>query len=350
MTNWMGAVLGIAGVTAAVLPAAAQGNGQITLMSYGDSVFKDNYAATVSLPFQQAGGATVQYFAPGNSAQMLGTLRAQKADPQVDVVIMDTTTAALACAEGLVEKVTPAQMPVLNQIAPLAREAGGECGPGVTFDNLVMIYNAETVKPAPARFADLAAPRWRGRVGLGAPPNIQGLALTAILAHANGGKWADIASAMPVLKSIAANAQTFDPKPDAVTAVLSGQIDFTTNWNARSQLTSIQSNGRLGVVLPQEGTAFQINTINVVAGSKNAAQARAFMVHALSAAPQKAFTEKVFYGPTNTTAQIAPEALARTALAPQFRDRIVPVDWSEMQKIREAWNQRWRREVISAAP
>jgi putative spermidine/putrescine transport system substrate-binding protein len=349
MTKWIGAMLGVASLTAAV-PAMAQGSGQITLMSYGDAVFKDNYSATVVEPFQQGGGARVQYFAPGSSAQMLGTLRAQKADPQVDVVIMDTTTAALACAEGLIEKVAPAQMPVLQQIDQLARDAGGECGPGVTYDNLVMIYNTENVKPAPKRFADMAEAQWRGRVGLGAPPNIQGLALTAILAHANGGDWKNIGKAMPTLKSIAANVQTFDPKPDSVTAVLSGQVDFTTNWNARSSLINIQSNGKLGVVLPEEGTAFQINTINVVAGSKNPAQARAFMAHALGAAAQKAFTEKVFYGPTNTTAQIAPEALNRTALAPQFRSSIVAIDWAEMQKIRDSWNQRWRREVITAAP
>lgn len=350
MTNWMRAALGVAGLSATAMPAMAQAPGQITLMAYSDSVFKDNYTATVVQPFQQAGGAQVQYFSSGNSAQMLGTLRAQKADPQVDVVIMDTTTAALACAEGLVEKVTPAQMPVLNEIDKLARDAGGECGPGVTYDNLVMIYNTEAVKPAPTRFADMASAPWRGRVGLGAPPNIQGLALTAILAHANGGNWTNFAGALPTLRSIAANVQTFDPKPDSVTAVLSGQVDFTTNWNARSQMMHTQSGGKLGVVLPQEGTAFQINTINVVAGSRNAAQARAFMAHALGAAAQKAFTERVFYGPTNTTAQIAPEALSRTALAPEYRSRIVAIDWAEMQKLREGWNQRWRREVITAAP
>jgi putative spermidine/putrescine transport system substrate-binding protein len=350
MTNWMRAALGAAGMSVAALPAVAQAPGQITVMAYGDAIFRDNYVAQVAEPFTQGGGARVQYFSSGNSAQMLGTLRAQKADPQVDIVIMDVTTAALACAEGLVEKVAPAQMPVLNEIDKLARDAGGGCGPGVTYDNLVMIYNAETVKPAPRRFADMANAPWRGRVGLGAPPNIQGLALTAILANANGGDWRAIANALPALKSIAANVQTFDPKPDSVTAVMSGQVDFTTNWNARSQLTSIQTNGRLGVVLPEEGTAFQINTINVVANGPNVAQARAFMAHALGAAAQKAFTEKVFYGPTNTTAQIAPEALNRTALAPQYRARIVPIDWAEMQKVREAWNQRWRREVITAAP
>lgn len=340
-------MLGVAGLTATAWPVAAQSGSQVTLMTYS-GIFQEQYTAGVIAPFQAASGNRVQYFAPGTSAQMLGTLRAQKADPQVDVVIMDTTTAALACAEGLVEKITPAEMPVLNQIDAQARTAGGECGPGVTFDHLVMIYDTKAINPAPTRFMDMANPALRGRVSVSAPPNIQGLVLTAILAHANGGDWRNLRNAIPGLKEIAANAQTFDPKPDGATMILNDQIAFATGWNARSQLYSLQSQGRIGVVLPQEGTAFQINTINVVAGSRNAAAARAFMAHALSAEAQKAFTERLFYGPTNTTAQISPEARARTAQSGEFTGRVIPLDWVEMQRVRETWNQRWRREVITA--
>lgn len=340
-------MLGVAGLTATAWPVAAQSGSQVTLMTYS-GIFQEQYTAGVIAPFQAASGNRVQYFAPGTSAQMLGTLRAQKADPQVDVVIMDTTTAALACAEGLVEKITPAEMPVLNQIDAQARTAGGECGPGVTFDHLVMIYDTKAINPAPTRFMDMANPALRGRVSVSAPPNIQGLVLTAILANANGGDWRNLRNAIPGLKEIAANAQTFDPKPDGATMILNDQIAFATGWNARSQLYSLQSQGRIGVVLPQEGTAFQINTINVVAGSRNAAAARAFMAHALSAEAQKAFTERLFYGPTNTTAQISPEARARTAQSGEFTGRVIPLDWVEMQRVRETWNQRWRREVITA--
>ncbi len=347
MTNWMGAMLGIAGLTAAASPAVAQNGGQMTLMAYS-GIFQEQYTDTVVAPFQAASGNRVQYFGLTTSAQMLGTLRAQKADPQTDLVIMDTTTAALACAEGLVEKINPADFPVMSQLDPQARSTGGECGPGVTFDHLVMIYDTQAVKPAPTRFMDMASASYRGRISVSAPPNIQGLLLTAILAQAKGNDWRDIRAAMPGLKELAANAQTFDPKPDGATMILNNQIAFATGWNARSQLYSQQSNGRIGVVLPEEGTAFQINTINIVAGSRNAAQARAFLAHALSAPAQKAFTERMFYGPTNTTAQISPEVLARTAQAPEFNGRVIAVDWAEMQKLRDSWNQRWRREVITA--
>lgn len=331
------------GLAALCMPMLAHAQSSMTLMAYA-GIFRANYSDVVVAPF-----GDVQYAEGGTSAQMLGTLRAQKADPQTDVVIMDVTTAALACAEGLVEHINPADFPVLAELDPMARSAGGACGPAVTYDHLVMVYDTQAVRPPPTSLAVMWEPAYRGRVALSAPPNIQGLALTAILAHANGGDWRNINAALPRLRELAPSVQTFAPNPDGYTLILNDQVTFATGWNARSQLYAEQSHGRIGVVLPSEGTVFQINTINIVAGAKNRARAAAFFTHALSAGPQAAFTERMYYGPTNTHATVAPAALARTALAPEFRSRVIPLDWNEMLRLREPWNQRWRRDVIAAS-
>jgi putative spermidine/putrescine transport system substrate-binding protein len=57
----------------------------------------------------------------------------------------------------------------------------------------------------------------------------------------------------------------------------------------------------------------------------------------------------MFYGPTNARATVSPAAMARTALAPEYRSRVIPLDWNEMLQVRDSWNQRWRREVIAAS-
>lgn len=336
----------LAGSAAAQAPA--QPGGRMTLQAYA-GIFRDNYTEVVVNPFTAARGTEVQYFDGGTSAQMLGTLRAQRADPQIDVVIMDVTTAAIACAEGLVERIDATALPVIAELDQQARDAGGACGPAVTYDHLVMVYDTRAVTPAPTRWAAMWDPAHRGRVALSAPPNIQGLALTAILANAASNDWRNVVAAMPRLRELAPSVQTFDPNPDGYTLILNGQVRFATGWNARAQLYRDQSGGRIGVVLPEEGTVFQINTINLVANAKNRAEALSFMAYALSAEAQKAFTERMFYGPTNARAQVAPEALRRTALAPEFRSRVIPLDWTQMVRLRDAWNQRWRREVISAS-
>jgi putative spermidine/putrescine transport system substrate-binding protein len=57
----------------------------------------------------------------------------------------------------------------------------------------------------------------------------------------------------------------------------------------------------------------------------------------------------MFYAPTNAKAAIDAKALARTAAAPESRGRMIGVDWNEVLKMRDQWNNRWRREVIAAA-
>jgi putative spermidine/putrescine transport system substrate-binding protein len=333
---------------AALLTGLAAQAEPARLMSYS-GVFQDNYIDVVVKPFNAKGAAQLDYVGGDSSAAMLGQLRTQKNDPQLDLIIMDVTTAALACAEGLVEPIDVKLLPVIAELDPQARGSGGACGPAVTFDHLVTVYDSNVVKPAPTSLKVLWEPQWKGRVALAAPPNIQGLALTAIMAHADTGNWKNADGAFRQLRELAPSVQTFDPQPDGYSLVLNNTLTFASGWNARAQLYRDRSNGRLGVMLPTEGTVFQINTINLVKGAHNRDAALAFMAYALSAPAQKAFTERMFYGPTNATAQIAPEAAARTAAAPDNKARVIPMDWNEMIRLRETWNQRWRREVISAS-
>ena len=194
----------------------------------------------------------------------------------------------------------------------------------------------------------LQDPKWKGKVGLSAPPNIQSLALTAVLAQADSGDWHKPDGAFRTLRAIAPNVQTFDPQPDGYTLILNDTLSFATGWNARAQLFADRSAGRIGVMLPTEGTVLQINTINLVRGAPHRDAALAFMKYALSPGAQKAFTERMYYGPTNTRAEIRPEIAARTSAGPDNKPRVIAVDWNEMVKLRDAWTQRWRREVIAA--
>jgi putative spermidine/putrescine transport system substrate-binding protein len=236
----------------------------------------------------------------------------------------------------------------LAELFPEARAAGGEFGPAVTFDHLTLVYDAQKLKPPIERLADLWRPDLKDQIALSAPPNILGLALTAMVEKMEGGDYRrSIDAAIRKLKALAPSVKTFDPNPDGYSLILNGVVKVATGWNARSQIYADQTSGRLGVVLPPEGSVFQINTINLTAGSKNRDAATAFVNYALSQAAQKAFTEQMFYAPTNAKAAIEPKALARTATAPETRARMIDVDWSEILKVRDQWNNRWRREIIA---
>jgi putative spermidine/putrescine transport system substrate-binding protein len=340
---------GSAALIAAPSVPRAQGgpSGQITLMAYA-GIFQDNYIRTVVEPFQRAfPNVKVNYAPGGTSAAMLGQIRAQKADPQIDVLIFDVSTAIIGNAEGLFSKLTTSEVPSLAELYPEARY--GDFGPAVTYDHLIFVYDKQNLNPPITKLADLWRPDLKGQLAISAPPNIQGLALTAIVAKMEGGDaMRSIDGAMKKLRELAPSVQTFEPNPDGYTLILNGVIKVAMGWNARAQLYSDETNGRLAVLLPPEGSVFQINTINIPEGAKNRAAALAFVNYALGREAQKAFTERMFYAPTNARADIAPAALARTAATPENRARMIPVDWAEVAKVRDQWNNRWRREVVSA--
>lgn len=355
MIGRRGALLGTASIAAGSLaagslaaPAIAQGAaGEITLVAYS-GIFQDNYTAAVVNPFMQRfPSIKVNYFPAANSAAMLGTLRAQKSSPQTDVTILDVSVQKPANDEGLFAKLDPALVPNLAQLNPLGRPTHEGMGPAVTFDHLVMLYSKELVVPPPKSWIDLWDPRFKGQIAITAAPDIQGLALTILIDKIAGGDYRQsIDPAIRKLRELAPSVQTWNPNPDQYTLVINGTVKAGIGWNARAQIYSDQSQGKLGVLLPADGTVFQINTINVSAGSRNMAAAQTFLNYAIGAEAQKAFTERMFYAPVNTTAQVSAEALARTAASPENMARVVPVDWSFVAANRDRWNERWRREVI----
>ena len=97
MKRWTGLVAACGLLAASAATAQAQ-SGEITLVAYS-GIFQDNYTAAVVRPFMQKfPNVKVNYHSAGTSAQSLGMLRAQKADPQTDVILFDVTTARLSGA------------------------------------------------------------------------------------------------------------------------------------------------------------------------------------------------------------------------------------------------------------
>lgn len=317
----------------------------VTVMAYS-GLFQERYTKAVIEPFMKANpGIKVEYFPMPNSAQMLGNLRAQKAAPQADVVIMDVSVSKAATDEKLLTKIDDKVSKHVADLYPNARIADVD-GVAVTFDNLVMLYNTDAVKEAPKSWMDFTKPEFKGKVAIPGMPDIQGLSLVLIMDKARGGTdyLKSVDKGIAALGEIAPNVQTWEPKPEVYVTIISGQATIGAGWNARAQVNTDTSNGKLKAVLPAEGSAFQINTINYVAGGPGKDAGAKFIDYALSPEAQKAFTESMFYAPTNAKAQISDAAIARTAV--KSMDKVIPIDWIALAKVREPIMEQWRRKVI----
>jgi putative spermidine/putrescine transport system substrate-binding protein len=341
------AALGAIALLAGVSARAAEPSGELVLMAY-PGAFQDNYTKAVVEPFMAAHpGVKVIYSAAGNSAQMLGLLRAQKASPQYDVAIMDFSLSRIANTEGLFAKLSTAEEPNLADIQPQASMGEG-WGPGITFDSLVLLYPSD-MQPAPTGIADLLDPKNKGQVVFSPAPNVIGTAVQILTAKYIGSDYkGPVEPVIDTLKKIAANVQTWQSTPDNYTMIINGQARLGVGWNARAQFYSDKSGGKLRSTVMREGGILDMDTINLVAGSKNPEAAKSFIDYALSPEPQVRLAELMYYGPTNRKASVKPELLARLSSAPETLAKMIPVDWNYVASVQDKWAALWRREVIPA--
>ena len=158
-----------------------------------------------------------------------------------------------------------------------------------------------------------------------------------------------IDAAIKKLRELAPVGEDLEPNPDGYSLILNGVVRSPPAGMRASQLYSDETKGKLGALLPPEGIGVPDQHHQPDRRARRTApRPSPSSTTRLSQAAQKAFTERMFYAPTNAKAQIDPKALARTAAAPENRSRMIQVDWNEIVKVRDQWNNRWRREVISA--
>ena len=196
----------------------------VTLMAYS-GLFQERYTKAVVEPFMKANpDIKVEYFPLPNSAQMLGSLRAQKAAPQADVVIMDVSVSKAATDENLFIKIDEKNVPAVAELYPTARIAD-VAGVAVTFDNLVLIYNSDFIKEAPKSWFELADKKYAGKVTFNGMPDIQGLSLVLILDKARGGTnyLQNVDKGIAAMGEIAPNILTWEPKPEPYPVIIAGQ-------------------------------------------------------------------------------------------------------------------------------
>lgn len=337
---------GLAALAMALASSVAMAD-TVVLTAYS-GIFQENYVKAVVEPFMKANpDITVEFYGMPNSAQMLGTLRAQASAPQIDIAIMDVSVAKAATDEGIF---APMDDTVTKHIADLYPQAKveGVNAVGVTFDNLVLLYNTDKVKQAPTSWNALWDEQYAKQVSIPAVPDIQGTTLTIITDKMAGGTnyIESVEAGITRLEALAPLVQTWEPRPDVYQPISSGTAAIGIGWNARAQVYADLSDGKLGVVLPQEGSGFQINVIGLIKGGPASDSAKKFIDYALSPEAQAAFTEQMFYAPTNSKAAalISEKAIERTAAGAM--DKMIDINWLEVAKIREAITEQWRRRVI----
>jgi putative spermidine/putrescine transport system substrate-binding protein len=259
---------------------------------------------------------------------------------------MDNSVSTTGNTQGLFDKIDATAVPNLANVPDKFKGKDG-FGPVVMLDAVGLLYDTATFPKAPDSWNVLWDPAYAGKINVNAPPSLLGLSLTAITSKMEGEDYTkSIDKAVARLKEMAPGVQTFAPNPDEYQNVITGQTVLGLGQNARGQFYSDQSNKKMGVTFPKEGTVYQINTVNIVKDAPNKAAAQTFANYALSAEAQTAFAKALFYAPSVTNAELPADVKARVVPTDGSLN-IVPLDVEFLSSARDKWTDIWKRQIIT---
>jgi putative spermidine/putrescine transport system substrate-binding protein len=259
------------GIPLKKLIAAAKKEGQLNVIALPHDWA--NYGEIIST-FKKKYGLKMDEANPnGSSAQENEAVRSLKGDKRApDVVDVGPAFASAGAKEGLY---TPYKVRTYKSIPKNMKDPGARWY-GDYWGAISIGYNANLVKPAPKKFADLLNSAYKNKVALNGSPLSSGSAVAGVFAAAlaNGGSLNNIEPGIEFFRKLK-KAGNFIPVQATPQTVASGQTPIVIDWDylnlayrkefpAASWRTVIPSDGVYG--------AFYCQAISKTAPHPNAAR------------------------------------------------------------------------------
>jgi putative spermidine/putrescine transport system substrate-binding protein len=282
--------------------------------------------------------------ATGLTMEILAKLRAQKGNPQLDVVGFDPPGAIPAANEGLLEKLDPERIPNLKDQYPFEVQKHGFFATQ-WLSNHVLAYNTNFIKEPPKSWADLWKPEFKGKVILPDISTVQGVYFVMIISKMQtGGDLYNTEAVFAKLKTLRPNVLTFWTSHDQVAQLLNSGEAWLAPWAADRALTQMAAKAPIALTVPKEGTIYFTSQIAIAKGTKNKALAEKYLDVAISAPAQLMDAQEAFLGPANSKVKLE-GFLAENLAYGETLKKMVPPDWNKMDQVRDGWTERWNWEI-----
>lgn len=271
--------LSSAGLALLASAVAAQADGRLSVLCGADEA----WCTALETAFERKTAIDVSMVRK-SSGEILAQIRAEKANPKVDVWWGGTGDPQLqAAAEGLLEPYRSGAEPDLLPWAQNFLEISGGRATGIYAGALGFAYNKEILKekglPAPACWKDLGNAIYKGEIQI-ANPNSSGTAYTALatLVQIFGED-----EAFEYMAQLNRNVNSYTKSGSApVKAVARGETLIGISF-MHDAVTQKQAGFPVEIVVPCEGTGYEIGAVSIVKGARNADNAKRFVDYALSA-------------------------------------------------------------------
>ena len=292
-------------------------------------------------------GVEVIVTLPGNSAQIMAKLRAEKSSPTMDVVLMGGGLDVTALQEGLLLSEDYSKLSHYGEIYDVAKNPVDGLGPSIGFAGVKLAYNTTHVTPAPTSWEALWDERYKGKVGMMNMSNNGGIMLLYLMSKLNGGDIQNVEPGFAKLKTLTAQEPYFfESNPAAVDMFVQEGIWISPMFDGR--VAGLKAEGfPVDMTCPQEGCFVTHTNANIVAGTKNKDLAVAFIDEFLTKESQAVFAEISGSGPVNVNT-VLPDAIAANVIYGREQvEKLISLDWHEITPLRDGWVERWNREVLA---
>ncbi|MCL5961207.1 MAG: polyamine ABC transporter substrate-binding protein [Chloroflexi bacterium] len=338
---------GIGGCSSSPAPAASTGSGAagggakyagrtLRLMLNGGRL-EDVVREAVIQSFEKKTGATVETV-PANSAEMLTRARAEKASPTVDVMIIDDMVAVQGIAEGLFEKVDPANVPNMKDLDKKAIDSNGY-GPIIHSNIINFGYNKDLVKVDPPQsWADLWDPKYKEMLAISAINLTTGVQFLLQAAMLNGGSYEKIDPGFQALQKIKPNIRKWIKDIGDVRPTVDKEPVFAV-FGPNVWMDERSKGFPLAWSNPKEGAHGLPATGQIVKGSKNKDLAEVFLNEYLSVEGQTGVSKGTYFKVFNDKVKLPADVQEVIPQAVQVFDP------AKIAKYREEWTARWLKEI-----
>ncbi|MDR7523390.1 MAG: ABC transporter substrate-binding protein [Armatimonadota bacterium] len=315
---------------------------QIVVSTWG-GLTEEGLRKIVTPAFERKYRATVTYDI-GGAAARYNKLRAQAANPQINIIFNVEDILVDAAERGLLAKFDPRNVPNIKDVYPWATPASLQ-GHGAAYSVLaygLMVARGRSSLPVTS-WHDLWRPEFRGRLAIASPLHSQTPQLLIVASELFGGSQTNVAPGLAALGELRPIRQSIF-WTDYAAFVKSGDVIISTEFDY--YVLFMQKEGYdVSWVLPLEKAFGSLQYAAIVKGAPNQELAEGYLNTLLDPEIQSRMAREIFNPPTNRLVKLDPPLSEQVVYGP----RLQAVRWFDAKFInanRARWLERINTEVV----
>jgi putative spermidine/putrescine transport system substrate-binding protein len=312
---------------AAATPACADEKATMAIASFG-GVWQQTLEKALQ-PFAKENNVEIR-LVPGSSQSSTARAIAQRNNQEFDLVFGEDLSLGLGRQAHVWEKLDPAIVTNLKDVAAEARMPG-DMGVAVVIFRIGMFYRTDAFQKnswaSPTSWFDLLDPKYCHRVGLNDPKVSHTYFALMML---GGGKPDDFPKGVDILAKHMNCIDTLDPSAQkTLQKVQIGDYDIGVTVDAFAETLAARG-VPVKFVRPKEGAILQPTTVVIPKGAPHPVLAQKLVNELLSQAMQKTLMSVLNGTPANKTVDVGKEKIAAGALDPKDMSGYVTIKADEI--------------------